>query len=255
MIGLVGALQFLTRIPIRTSTAIAPRRTIIWFPVVGLLVGSVSGAIASSGQELTTPLVAASVAVAVGLAITGAFHEDGLADLSDAIAGGWTRERRLEILADPCHGTYGVSSLVVSVVVRVACVASLGPAAAFAGLVAAHSLGRGAAVAVMPFARPRSPDRAGDDPGLGAGASRAVSPGRAVTTVALAVVIAAVAIGWWVAVVVPVAVVAATTIAVIAVRALGTVSGDALGAIEQVVEMTTLVTTSALAAHHALWWP
>ena len=70
-------------------------------------------------------------------------------------AGGWTVERRLEILDDPRHGTYGVAALCGSIVLRVVAVASLAPAAAFAGLVAAHALGRGAAVVAMGVAAGR----------------------------------------------------------------------------------------------------
>ena len=117
--------------------------------------------------------VAAAVGVLVGVLVTGAFHEDGLADTADAFAGGWTVERRFEILKDPRHGTYGVAALCGSIVLRVVAVATLGPAAAFAGLVAAHTLGRGAAVAAMgavPVARPD---------GLGADYARSVGRGRA----------------------------------------------------------------------------
>ena len=54
--------------------------------------------------HVTPPLVAAAVAIALGLLITGAFHEDGLGDIADAFGGGWTVERRLEILKDSRHG-------------------------------------------------------------------------------------------------------------------------------------------------------
>ena len=114
--------------------------------------------------------VAAAVAVLFGVLLTGAFHEDGLADTADAVAGGWTVERRLEILKDPRHGSYGVAALSGSIVLRIVAVASLGPAAAFAGLVAAHTLGRGAAVVTMGVAPVARAD------GLGADYARAVGP-------------------------------------------------------------------------------
>jgi adenosylcobinamide-GDP ribazoletransferase len=166
--GFVGAVQFLTRVPVTRATAADTADVVIWFPVVGALIGAVAGGTVAGLSHLVPGSVAAAVGVLVGILVTGAFHEDGLADTADAIAGGATRERRFEILKDPRHGTYGVAALCGSVVVRVVAVASLGPAAAFAGLVAAHTLGRGAAVAtvgVVPVARPD---------GLGADYARSV---------------------------------------------------------------------------------
>ena len=61
-----------------------------WFPVVGALIGAVVGGVAAGLGELVPMAVAAAVAVLVGVLVTGAFHEDGLADTADAVAGGWT---------------------------------------------------------------------------------------------------------------------------------------------------------------------
>ncbi len=164
--GFVGAAQFLTRVPIPTRAAPDLAAAVVWFPVVGGLIGAAVGAVAAGLGEVVPVPVAAAVAVLFGIAITGAFHEDGLADTADALAGGWTREQRLEILADPRHGSYGVAALCGSIVVRVVAVASLAPAAAFAGLVAAHALGRGSAVVTMGIAPLAKAD------GLGAGYAR-----------------------------------------------------------------------------------
>ena len=193
--------------------------------------------------------VAAAVGVLVGVLVTGAFHEDGLADTADAVAGGATRERRFEILKDPRHGTYGVAALCGSIVLRVVAVATLGPAAAFAGLVAAHALGRGAAVAAMAAVPVARPD------GLGADYARSVGPGRAgAAGLLVAVAIAALATGWWVGPLALAAVVGAAAVATLARRAFGGVTGDVLGAIEQVAEILVLVAVSGLAQRHAVWW-
>ena len=169
--GLLAAVQFLTRVPVRTTRPPDLAGAVIWFPVVGALVGAAVGGVAAGLGELVPAGVAAAVAVLFGVLVTGAFHEDGLADTADAVAGGWTVERRLEILDDPRHGTYGVAALCGSIVLRVVAVASLAPAAAFAGLVAAHALGRGAAVVVMGVVPAAGPD------GLGADYARAVGTG------------------------------------------------------------------------------
>ncbi len=218
-----------------------------WFPAVGTSIGLVVGGTAAGLVELVPPTVAAAVAILLGIMITGAFHEDGLADTADAM-GGWTQEGRREILKDSRHGSYGVAAMCGTIVVRIVCVASLGPAAAFAGLVAAHTLGRGAAVAVMGLAPPVPVD------GLGADSTRTLSPTRAAFGVASAVALGTIAVGWWVAPLV--AGVAASTliVSVIARRAFGGVSGDILGAVEQVGECVVLVIVSGLALHHTLWW-
>ena len=72
-----------------------------WFPIVGVVVGAAVGGIAAGLWHVVPRRVAAAVAVLLGVLITGAFHEDGLADVADAFAGGWTVERRLQILEDP----------------------------------------------------------------------------------------------------------------------------------------------------------
>ncbi len=198
--------------------------------------------------ELVPAGVAAAVAVLFGVLVTGAFHEDGLADTADAVAGGWTVERRLEILDDPRHGSYGVAALCGSIVLRVVAVASLAPAAAFAGLVAAHALARGAAVVAMgvvPAARPR---------GLGADHAGAVGHGRAMATGVVAVAIGAAATGWWVLPLAATAALAAVIVAAVAVRAFGGITGDVLGAIEQVAECAALVVVTGLALRHDVWW-
>jgi adenosylcobinamide-GDP ribazoletransferase len=246
--GFFGAVQFLTRIPVRRDTAADTARTVVWFPVVGGLLGAVVGLLAAGLDHLLPAAVAAAVAVLAGVLITGAFHEDGLADTADAIAGGQTRQRRFEILRDPRHGSYGVAALCGSIVLRVVAVASLGPATAFAGLVAAHALGRGAAVVTMgavPVARPD---------GLGADYARSVGPALAAGSGAIAVVIGALATGWWVAPVVAIAAAGTAAVAVIAWRALGGITGDVLGAVEQVAECLVLVAVTGLARHSTIWW-
>lgn len=249
MIGLVGALQFLTRVPIRTDRAVEHHRAVPWFPVAGLLIGAVVGGVAAGMAELVPPLVAAAVAVGVGLLVTGAFHEDGLADVADAFGGGWTVERRLEILKDSRHGTYGVAALTTSIVIRVACLASIaGPAALFASAVAAHALGRSAAVVAMRVAPPAT------DSGLGVAAAGALRPVPTVVGLAGGVGVVALLTGWWV---VPFGLAAAAGTAVtvaLAVRKIGGLAGDVLGAVEQVVECLVLVVAAGLAARSTLWW-
>lgn len=242
--GLLGALQFLTRIPVRTRERPSLVRSVPWFPIVGGFVGLLVGAVTAGLSELMAPGVAAAVGLVAGMLVTGAFHEDGLADLADAIAGGSTRERRLEILRDPRHGTYGVAALAGSVLVRASALGALavaGPRAVILGAVAAHALARGIAVGVMGFhaAAPR--------PGLGADWMREVGRRHGAAGLAAGVGAVLVAAGWWTPVVVAVPLTLTAAVVVVARRALGAVSGDVLGAIEQVAEAAALVCLAALA--------
>ena len=249
MTGFTGALQFLTRVPVRTRRAPDLTASVPWFPAVGALVGAAVGALAWSLHTPLGPLLAATVAVLAGVLLTGAFHEDGLADVADAFAGGWTREDRFRILKDPLHGSYGVAALCGSIVVRVAALGSVAdPRAAAAGAVAAHAVGRTAAVGAMWLAPTARPD------GLGADYARSLRAAPALAGVASGLAIVTAVTGWWAAPRVGAAAVAALTVAWLAVRKLGGVTGDVLGAVEQVVECVALVTVVALAREHAVWW-
>jgi adenosylcobinamide-GDP ribazoletransferase len=246
--NLAAAVSFLTRIPVRLREEPSMTAAVPWFPVVGAGIGMIVGAIAAGMAELVPMPVAAAVAVLVGVLVTGAFHEDGLADVADAFAGGWTVEQRLRILKDPLHGSYGVAALCGTIVLRIVALASLGPAVAFAGAIAAHTLGRGAAVGLMGTVRVATAD------GLGADYARSLPRRSAVTGAAASVAIAAVATGWWVAVLVAVAAASAAVVGWLAIRKIGGVTGDVLGAAEQVAECAVLVAVTALAARHPLWW-
>jgi adenosylcobinamide-GDP ribazoletransferase len=133
--------------------------------------------------------------------------------------------------------------------VRVACVASMPSAsAAFAGLVAAHALARGAAVGVMAVVPTVGRD------GLGAGYARSVQRAGAAAGVVSSIGIAAVATGWWSAPFTISAVAAAASVAWLARRKIGGITGDVLGAVEQVCECLVLVVAVAIARERPLWW-
>ncbi|MDW3214032.1 MAG: adenosylcobinamide-GDP ribazoletransferase [Ilumatobacteraceae bacterium] len=249
MSGFLGAVQFLTRVPIRLRAPVDHARVVPWFGVVGVLIGAAVGGVAAGLTELVPVAVAAACAVAAGLLITGAFHEDGLADIADAFGGGWTVERRLEILKDSRHGTYGVAALSSSIVLRVVCAASIaGPAALFAAFVAAHGLGRVSAVAAMKAAPPATES--------GLGVSAVSSLRAAPTIVGLTTATGAVALvsGWWVLPFLGAAVVGTAAVVALAVRKIGGLAGDVLGAVEQIVECLVLVVATGIAQRYDVWW-
>lgn len=154
---LLVALQFLTRIPVpgwacQGFQAAWLNTCVRYFPLVGALVGGVGAAVLWAALALWPPHVAALLAVAATVWLTGAFHEDGLADTLDALGGYVPRERALAIMKDSRIGTYGAAALVLSLSLRVLLLGSLAtvdPLGAVLALVAAHLVGRTAAVGVM----------------------------------------------------------------------------------------------------------
>lgn len=245
--GFLGATQLLTIIPVQLSSPPKPAATVPWFPVVGALIGCAVGSIAAGSTEVVPASVAAGTAVIAGTVLTGAIHEDGLADTADAL-GGRTIERRREILKDSRLGSYGVIGMFTTIILRILCVATLNPAAAFAGLIAAHTLGRGAAVGVMATASELP------DSGLGAEYARTLSRRSALFGVAAAISITVLATGWWAGPLVAIATIGAVIVSVVALRLFGAINGDILGAVEQVGECLVLIVVSGLAVEHQLWW-
>ena len=246
--SLRGAWAFLTRLPggAHPETDRDLGRSVPWFPVVGAVVGALSGAVYWALHGPLGALLAAVLAVAAGAVVTGCFHEDGLADTADAL-GGASRERRLEIMRDSRVGVFGVLALVLSTLVRVFAVSSLAATGGLIALVVAHMLGRTMAVAVMGVA-PAAAD-------TGLGHSYAAHLPRA-WTAAVVVLSSAVAVGLGLTgtVSLTTAAAGAALVALVARRAFGGITGDILGATEQVAEMAVLVSAAALVSTHGWSW-
>jgi adenosylcobinamide-GDP ribazoletransferase len=246
--GLLGAVSFLTRVPVgggvRGQRELAA--SVPWFPVVGAGVGLAVGAVHAGGRELLPPLPAATLAVVAGICLTGAFHEDGLGDTADAFAGGWDRDSTVRILKDPRLGTFGVLAVAASLLLRVGLVAALAPGVALAALPAAHALSRAAAVGVM------TTFPAAGETGLGASYVLALSRRRALAGVAGGLAVALALLGVTAAWAAAAAALAAALLARLATRRVGGVTGDVLGAVQQLGEV--LVLLAAVAAVTAGRW-
>lgn len=146
------ATQFLTRVPTPALKDFEPdwiSRSARYFPLVGLLVGLVCAAAFAGASQLWSGWLAALLAMAAGVLLTGAFHEDGLADTFDGLGGGGTPERRLEIMKDSRIGTYGALALGLVLSLKAAALAGLSPALGAWALACANAGGRGAAVLAM----------------------------------------------------------------------------------------------------------
>lgn len=126
-----NVVRFMTILPVRpTAGEIAPdwlTRCLKYSPLVGIGIGLASGIVLLIATELWNETIAAMLAVATSIALTGALHEDGFADTFDAFGGGFTVEKRLTIMKDSRIGTYGALALGLNVALRIAALAVLTP--------------------------------------------------------------------------------------------------------------------------------
>jgi adenosylcobinamide-GDP ribazoletransferase len=238
------ALAFLTRLPVgdgRGWSEFDLAASVPLFPVVGALIG-LAGSIgyALAAWLGLSPWPAAVVALATTIWLTGALHEDGLADVADGCGGGRTREDKLRIMRDPRIGSYGAIALVLALLVRAGALAALAaPWAVAAALVAAGAVSRGALPAVM-ATLPNA--RAG---GLAAGAGRP-HPLRAGAALLAAALIAVMLLGPAAPAALLAGAAGALAVALLARRQIGGYTGDVLGAVQQLAEIGVLL--GALAA-------
>ncbi|MEA2718042.1 MAG: adenosylcobinamide-GDP ribazoletransferase [Actinomycetota bacterium] len=233
----MAALAFLTPL----GRAREPDRTTFdWFPVVGALLGAAVGLVWWGAHGLWSPLVAATVAVAADVVLTGALHVDGLADTADGVLPHLDRDRRLAVMSEPDVGAFGVTAVVLTLGLRVAVLASLRPDVA---LLAALWCGSRTVMAVaarsVPYAR--------GEGGLASAFLGRSPAGVAIVGAALAGVLALtsdVGPARTAAAVVGVAV-AGAVVVVLARRRLGGFTGDVLGAAGLVGETVGLLVVAA----------
>lgn len=142
---LLVAVQFLTRLPVPPFKNYNPQwlhQSSRHFPAVGLLVGLLCAGVFWLASVLFTPLVAAVLSTVFGIKLTGAFHEDGLADTCDGLGGGLTRARTLTIMKDSRLGTYGVLGLVSALLLKISLLATMPLSVAIVALIIGHTASR-----------------------------------------------------------------------------------------------------------------
>ncbi|MEO7362277.1 MAG: adenosylcobinamide-GDP ribazoletransferase [Gemmatimonadaceae bacterium] len=126
--AIVAAFTFLTRLPVGGLVAhdlSDLSRSATYFPVVGLVVGALSAATFAAAQLLWSPLVALVLAIVATVLITGAFHEDALADSLDGFGGGWSKQQVLSIMKDSRVGSYALIGVVLVTFAKVATLLSI----------------------------------------------------------------------------------------------------------------------------------
>lgn len=239
---LVVATRFLTRLPLPEPVFRDGdlRRATGAFPLVGVLVAAFGVATYAAAQPLWGIAVAVVVATAVEVGVTGAFHEDGLADVADGLWGGWTVADRLRIMRDSRLGTYGTVALVGVLALRVALLAGLDPSWFWRATLVGHVLGR-ASILVMVRLLPPA-----DDGGSGAQVSDPTGPVGSTVGIVTTAAVLLVALGTaaWVPLVAAVVPIGLTT--VLYRRRLGGITGDALGATNQLVHLAALAAVALL---------
>ena len=207
------------------------------FPLVGAGLGLAAGLLAASARGLgLPPLAAALLAVAAMALLTGALHEDGLADLADGLGARGDRDKRLEVMRDSCSGAFGVLALIFSVGLRAAALAALpGGWRMIGAVMAGAALSRAMIPAAMQIMAPARPEGLGASAGTPDASTAATAAGIGLGLAvlglglggALAAAIAALCGGW--------------LIVVLARRSLGGYTGDVLGAVQQVAEIGILL--------------
>jgi adenosylcobinamide-GDP ribazoletransferase len=149
-----AAIGLMTRLPVRVDPDRAQARgaRAAWaYPIAGGVAAALAGGAGLVLHWADVPdTISAGLTLAILIILTGALHEDGLADTADGLWGGWTVERRLDIMKDSRIGSYGVLALIVSVLLRWAALVSLINSALFLpAMMAAAMLSRSGMIAVM----------------------------------------------------------------------------------------------------------
>ncbi|OCB77875.1 adenosylcobinamide-GDP ribazoletransferase [Flavobacterium crassostreae] len=156
------ALLFYTRIPCPKNIDHNPEylnQATRYFPLIGWIVGAVAFGVFVWSNYLTTPEIAVVVSMVISVLVTGAFHEDGFADVCDGFGGGWTKEKILLIMKDSAIGAYGAIGVVLLLLLKFMALIALVKATfllsttpylfCFGWFVTAHSLSRLAAISII----------------------------------------------------------------------------------------------------------
>lgn len=241
------AVQFLTRVPVpggnEPATPELLQRAVVFFPLVGALIGAMTAAVMTLGALVWPPWLAALVALALEAWITGAFHEDAVGDFFDAFGGGWTREQVLTILKDSRIGSFGTVAIALGLLLRGSAMAAIPESTRIVAIIAAGAMARLAIIAAMALVPPVE-NRASLARDVGSRVkSRTVFTGAAFAAPAL------VLLAW----IMPVRALmaAAATALVMAIllrsvmRTLGGITGDCLGCLAYLVQVAVLLCAAA----------
>ena len=266
--ALVAAFTFLTRLPVGGFVAhdLADlSRSALYFPLVGLMVGAIGALVFAGAQLFWSPLVSVVLSVIATVLATGAFHEDALADSLDGFGGGWTKEQVLAIMKDSRVGSYALIGVVLMTFAKVAALLSIqdraeyggiGNRANFAGawsvaraLIAAHVVARWSSVCLIRTHAYVRSDDATAKPAAGRPFVNATTNAQlfVASVISLAIILPLLGVQ---AVWICLGVLFVTLLAGrYFTKRIGGITGDALGAANQLVELTVYLALAARPFH------
>lgn len=233
------AVQFLTRLPVPSGLKMTEEelgRAAGFFPAVGIIVGGGAATVFLLVSRFAPISVAVLLALVFTVFVTSAFHEDGLADTFDGLGGAWTRERALEIMRDSRIGTYGALALIFLVLGKYTFLMALEPRWIWRSLIVAHTASRWTVLPLcmwLPYARAE-------------GQGKLVA--RKIGFVALLIgsstfLLTLILLPWRIALVSLIATVIAVVLSGFYLkRRLGGITGDCLGAVNQIAELLVYLT-------------
>lgn len=242
MTSIIAAFQFLTIFPTIIRRIFTPQemgRAVGWFPLVGVILGFAVYGVNYAARLILPQNVAAVLTLFVWVIFTRAFHLDGFMDSCDGLFGGWTPERRLEIMKDSRMGAFGVAGGILVLLTKYAALSSMNIAVILPALILAPALGRWASPLVMytfPYAR---------EDGIGYEMKCNVTWREVSLATLIAGIAAWFASGWMGLGIMLGTVVVAFLVARYAMRLLPGLTGDLYGTITTLVEMMTLIAYTA----------
>ena len=216
-------------------------RAVRAFALVGALVGLAGGLAYGLASGLGLPdIVAAIIALGVMALVTGALHEDGLADVADGFGGGATVEKKLSIMRDSRIGAYGVIALLLVLGAKIGAITDIGSVgAAIAALICGAATSRAAMPAVMRWSTPARSD--------GLAAAAGTPDARFVWTgLGIALILCVLFLSWAGIVAMIFGAAGAAAVAWLARRQVGGHTGDVLGAVQQISELLFLLSLAAV---------
>jgi adenosylcobinamide-GDP ribazoletransferase len=249
------ALQFFTRLPIPGWVGFDAawlNQASRYFPLVGVVVALLAAGVYFVAALIFPAPVAVLLSTAASIYATGAFHEDGFADMCDGFGGGMSPQRVLEIMKDSRIGAYGAIGILCMLALKCAALAALDPVMAIAALLLAHPLSRLMASALiwqLSYAR---------EEGKAKPLAQSMRTGEFAIAASTALIPALILIagGWltWTALAISLLSAALVTLWLAGkiVRRLGGYTGDCLGAVQQVSEVTIYLALLASLRHAAL---
>jgi len=253
--ALAAAFTFMTRLPLGPLASHDPvdlPASSVYFPVVGLVVALIGGGVYVAAQYLWTAPIAILLSMCATVLATGAFHEDALADAFDGFGGGWSRDQVLAIMKDSRVGSYALVGVTLVLALKFAALHALAtsqtPLGVVRAFVAAHVISRWSSVVLIrqyPYVRPAAD---AERPSAGRPFVAGVTLGRLVAVTLVMLLILNVFVGWNAIIPLIVSVAITALAGWYFARRIGGITGDALGAANQLVELAVYLTLAAYVA-------